>query len=384
MEAANGVDITQTLAGETVASVAQAQGISADEIALYDRQIRLWGVKAQEKLRTANILLITIKALANEVAKNLVLAGVGSLTIVDHEPVTENDLCSQFFVSEADVGKNRAEAAAPHIRKLNPRVAVLVDTEDIRIKQPMYYMPYDIIIATELDLDTLLSINDYARLATRPFYAAGTHGFYGYIFADLLLHEYSIEREKSNVPTELKAETNTRVVVASSTKKENGKTIEMVTKRERYTPLALANAAPLPPEYLNNRRRLRQIPPLLTGIRALWEFQRLQARMPAHTLADLQLFTTLAQEKHNELQIPPETLRSDFLRNFLQNLGSEIPPVAAFLGGQLAQDVINVLGQREQPIQNLLLFDGEDTKAPVYAMHPIIPLEAMMDPTLLV
>ncbi|KAL8909616.1 MAG: hypothetical protein Q9207_000114 [Kuettlingeria erythrocarpa] len=27
----------------------QAQAISADEIALYDRQIRLWGVRAQEK-----------------------------------------------------------------------------------------------------------------------------------------------------------------------------------------------------------------------------------------------------------------------------------------------------------------------------------------------
>ena len=45
--------------------------------------------------------------------------------------------------------------------------------------------------------------------------------------------------------------------------------------------------------------------------------------------------------------------------------------MTAFLGGQLAQDVINVLGQREQPIQNFLLFDGEDSKGPVYALHPI-------------
>ena len=58
------------------------------------------------RIRTANILLVSIKALANEVAKNLVLAGIGSLTIIDNEAVTEDDLGSQFFVSEADVGKS--------------------------------------------------------------------------------------------------------------------------------------------------------------------------------------------------------------------------------------------------------------------------------------
>ena len=44
--------------------------ITADEIALYDRQIRLWGVKAQESIQKANVLLIGMKALANEVAKH--------------------------------------------------------------------------------------------------------------------------------------------------------------------------------------------------------------------------------------------------------------------------------------------------------------------------
>ena len=79
----------------------------------------------------------------------------------------------------------------------------------------------------------------------------------------------------------------------------------------------------------------------------------------------------MAQEKHSELQLPSETLKSDFLRSFLQNLGSEIAPVTAFLGGQLAQDVINVLGKREQPIQNLMLFDAEETLGVIYSLHPL-------------
>lgn len=47
-----------------------------------------------------------MKALANEVAKNLVLAGIGSLTIIDHELVTEEDLGAQFFVSQEHIGQN--------------------------------------------------------------------------------------------------------------------------------------------------------------------------------------------------------------------------------------------------------------------------------------
>ena len=174
----------------------------------------------------------------------------------------------------------------------------------------------------------------------------------------------------------MRAETPTRSIIASSTKRaenNSGKLVETVTKREIYSPLILANSSPLPPEHLSSRRRKLQITSLLTCLRALWEFQKISGTMPAHSHADLELFTTLATEKHKELQLLPETLRSEFLRSFLQNLGSELAPVTAFLGGQLAQDAINVLGQREQPIQNLLLFDGEESKGPVYALHPIFP-----------
>lgn len=352
--------------------LSNAQTISADEIALYDRQIRLWGVKAQERLRTANILLIGMKALANEIAKNLVLAGIGSMTIQDDQTIVDDDLGAQFFIEEQHIGLNRAQAAAPQIRKLNPRVALFVDIEPIKFRLPEYYAPFDMVIATDLDFSTLSTINAACRLCNRPFYAAGSHGFYGFIFADLISHDYVLEREKSNVPTVLKAETSTRSIIATNTKKEHGKLVEMVTKRETYSPIILANSSPIPADQLSSRRRKLQIPPLITCLRALWEFQSISGTVPSHSHADLELFTTLATEKHKELQLSAETLQSGFLRSFLQNIGSEIAPVTAFLGGQLAQDVINVLGQREQPIQNFLLFDGEESKGPVLALHPII------------
>ena len=83
-----------------------ADELSPDEIALYDRQLRLWGIEAQNRMRKSNILVITMKALGNEVAKNLVLAGIGSLTVLDPDVVTQSDVTSQFLVTEADIGRN--------------------------------------------------------------------------------------------------------------------------------------------------------------------------------------------------------------------------------------------------------------------------------------
>jgi molybdopterin/thiamine biosynthesis adenylyltransferase len=50
------------------------------------------------------------------IAKNLVLAGVGSLTILDSAVVTEADLGAQFFLADGGdanslIGRNRAHAA---------------------------------------------------------------------------------------------------------------------------------------------------------------------------------------------------------------------------------------------------------------------------------
>ncbi|KKK16204.1 hypothetical protein P175DRAFT_0497802 [Aspergillus ochraceoroseus IBT 24754] len=353
----------------------QNQTISADEIALYDRQIRLWGVKAQEKLRSANILLITFKALANEVAKNLVLAGIGSLTIIDDAVVTEEDLGAQFFVTQESLGQNRAQAAAPAIRAMNPRVQLHVDSENVRSKPPEFFAQFDVTIATELDFTMYNTINAACRIAGRSFYAAGLHGFYGFVFADLIQHDFVIERSKSNV-TSAGQETPTRTILNVTTKKENDKVIEMVTKREIYSPLILANTSPLPEDFTRLPRRRKQVTPLLTCLRALWEFQKISGgALPTFSRQDLELFTKIAREVHQELKLDIVTLDSEFLRTFLQNLGSELSPVAAFLGGALAQDVINVLSSREHPLQNLLLFDGEKSVAPIYPLHPFFPAD---------
>lgn len=223
-----------------------------------------------------------------------------------------------------------------------------------------------------MDFETLSTINAACRVASRPYYAAAVHGFYGFVFADLISHDFVIERERSNITPQAQ-ETQTRTILNITTKVENDKVIEMVTKRETYSPLILANTSPLPQEFTNLARKRKQVTPFLTCLRALWEFQRLNHRYPTFSRADLESFTRLANERHLELKLDPAILTSEFLRTFLQNVGSELSPVAAFLGGSLAQDAINVLSQREQPLQNFLFFDSEKNVAPIYALHPFFP-----------
>ena len=61
-------------------------------------------------------------------AKNVILAGVKSVTLHDPQPATFLDLASQFYLSEADLGRPRAEASAAKLAELNQYVAVTVAT----------------------------------------------------------------------------------------------------------------------------------------------------------------------------------------------------------------------------------------------------------------
>lgn len=57
-------------------------------------------------MRAAKVLLIGLDGFGAEIAKNIILAGVNTVTFLDHRNVTELDRCSQFFIPKEDIGKN--------------------------------------------------------------------------------------------------------------------------------------------------------------------------------------------------------------------------------------------------------------------------------------
>ena len=101
---------------------AEVANITEQEAELYDRQIRLWGLDAQKRLRSAKICVLGVSGLGAEIAKNLVLAGINSMDLVDDAKVSDMDATSQFLAPRDQVGQNRAEASLQRLQQLNPMV----------------------------------------------------------------------------------------------------------------------------------------------------------------------------------------------------------------------------------------------------------------------
>lgn len=58
------------------------------------------------RMRNSTILVIRLRGVATESIKNMVLAGIGTLVVVDGEDVAEEDLGAGFFYRDEDFGKN--------------------------------------------------------------------------------------------------------------------------------------------------------------------------------------------------------------------------------------------------------------------------------------
>ena len=93
---------------------------------LYSRQLYVLGHEAMKRMVTSNVLVVGLKGLGVEIAKNIALAGVKSLTLYDPAAVQLSDLSSQFFLFESDVGKPRDEVTAPRVAELNAYTPVKV------------------------------------------------------------------------------------------------------------------------------------------------------------------------------------------------------------------------------------------------------------------
>lgn len=79
----------------------------SEEAALYDRQLRLWGSVAQSRIRQCRAIIAPFQGgVAVEAAKNLILAGVRELILVDDGLVEGGSLTASFAWREADVGQS--------------------------------------------------------------------------------------------------------------------------------------------------------------------------------------------------------------------------------------------------------------------------------------
>ncbi|KAG2151348.1 hypothetical protein DEU56DRAFT_777406 [Suillus clintonianus] len=324
--------------------------ITEDEAAVYDRQIRLWGLEAQQRMRNATILVIRLRGTATEAIKNIVLAGIGKLVIFDSEEVKEEDLGAGFFFRDEDVGKKRVDAAKARIEALNPLVTVQALRHPTLLEQgslEALIMSVDLVCVTDWDREGLIKINDICRQFEKPFYAGGTFGLLGYVFCDLLKHDY-ISPDRSapkEAPKNVKASASySRLYMAL---------------QHRWTGLT--------------KRQTKELNPAVVHlILALWEYQNNhEGNLPDDMDAASELGkianSILATSDVNRQVLT--SVPQDLIDAMSTSAAHEFSPTCAVVGGILAQDILKALAAREAPIANFFTFDGNTGGGSVCRMN---------------
>ncbi|KAH7916131.1 hypothetical protein BJ138DRAFT_1122053 [Hygrophoropsis aurantiaca] len=152
---------------------------------LYSRQLYVLGHEAMKKMAASNILIVGLQGLGAEIAKNVCLAGVKSVTLYDPEPVTIQDLSTQYFLRESDIGQSRAEATFPRLAELNVYVPVRVlkGTPGQEISVDLI-QGFQAVVLCGASYNKQLEINDWTHANGVHFIATETRGLFGSIFTD--------------------------------------------------------------------------------------------------------------------------------------------------------------------------------------------------------
>ncbi|MDR0275414.1 MAG: molybdopterin-synthase adenylyltransferase MoeB [Burkholderiaceae bacterium] len=82
------------------------------------------GVEGQQKLLAAHVLIVGLGGLGSPAAMYLASAGVGTLTLVDHDTVDLGNLQRQIVHATGRVGQPKVESARQTLAALNPGVHV--------------------------------------------------------------------------------------------------------------------------------------------------------------------------------------------------------------------------------------------------------------------
>ena len=148
----------------------------------WSRYIGAMGIESVKKQSNANIFLSGAGGLGIEIAKNIILSGCKEFIIQDIKKVNKYDLSSQFYLSENDIGKNRAECSVDKLQNLNYYVKVSCITKEIpksNLEKYFFNNKFNVIILTECDLNTINNVDLYCRKYNIYFICADIYGCVG-------------------------------------------------------------------------------------------------------------------------------------------------------------------------------------------------------------
>ena len=174
------VDETSSAAMANNGSTSRESGAEIDE-GLYSRQLYVLGHDAMRRMANSDVLISGLGGLGVEIAKNVILGGVKTVTLHDKAVCSIGDLSSQFYITESDIGKNRAEVSQLQLSELNHYVPTKAYTEDLTedfIKQ------FRVVVLTASPVSEQIEISRITRKHGVALIIADTRGLFGQVFCD--------------------------------------------------------------------------------------------------------------------------------------------------------------------------------------------------------
>jgi molybdopterin/thiamine biosynthesis adenylyltransferase len=133
-----------------------------DQLLRYSRHILLdeWGIEGQERVSQSHALIIGAGGLGSPAALYLASAGVGHLSVIDHDQVDVTNLQRQIAHTQSRVGQLKVESLRAAVTDLNPDVKVSTHAikADVQLLQ-MWVSQADVVLDCTDNFETRHAIN---------------------------------------------------------------------------------------------------------------------------------------------------------------------------------------------------------------------------------
>lgn len=178
----------------------KGQNEKSFDFQLYSRQLVCDGINSFKKLMKLKILIYGMSGLGIEVAKNIILKGPEKVSVFDPRRAEIQDMNSNFYLDEADIGiKRKDESVIKKLQLLNENVIVnYIDKNSIEEIIEIIPNNFDIFVITEaLPRNLSIKIDKICRENKIYFIYSAIFGLTGFLFNDFgeehLITEESIK-----------------------------------------------------------------------------------------------------------------------------------------------------------------------------------------------
>lgn len=148
---------------------------------LYSRQLYAIGKDTMISIVNAKVLIINMDPLSIEICKNIILCGVGSITLADSDTISEKDY-NNYYISEKDFGKKRAELIGCRLQELNANVKITKYSGEINTK---LLSKFNLVVFVDCKFNSFYKeLNKFCHENSIKSIFTSSRGFMGYIFCD--------------------------------------------------------------------------------------------------------------------------------------------------------------------------------------------------------